>query len=294
MTCRTSCNYFEATARQRLAGVLDPDSFREICPPTEKIISPHLHYFKIPAAFDDGIIVGEGALAGAPVAAAAQEGRFMGGAIGEVHGAKIVGLLRRCLRTRPTAMLFLFDSGGVRLQEANAGELGVAEIIRAILDLRAAGIPVLGAVGGSCGVYGGAGIISGCCDALVVSEEGRLGVSGPEVIETNMGVEAFDSRDRALVWRTFGGKNRYLQGRVADLVENSAADFRAALIKLLPHKPDYSLAQLEAEQQELEKRAADFAGCRDGREVWRKLGCAEPEKIPALTVAELKSLGGAQ
>ena len=294
MTCNTACNYFEATARQRLEGVLDADSFREICPPTEKIISPHLHYFNIPVAFDDGVIVGQGILNGAPVAVAAQEGRFMGGAIGEVHSAKIIGLLQRCLKTRPAAMLFLFDSGGVRLQEANAGELGVAEIIRAILDVRAAGIQVLGAVGGSCGVFGGAGIISGCCDALVVSEEGRIGVSGPEVIETTMGVEAFDSRDRALVWRTFGGKNRYLQGQVADLVENSVADFRNAMINRLQCTPDYSLAQLETEQQELEKRAVDLAGCHDGCEVWRKLGYAAPEKIPALTVAELKSRRGAK
>lgn len=292
MNCNTSRNYFEATARQRLEHFLDPGSFREICPPTEKIISPHLHYFNIPVAFDDGVIIGEGTIGGATVAVAAQEGRFMGGAIGEVHSAKITGILQRCLKTKPAAMLFLFDSGGVRLQEANAGELGTSEIIRAILDVRAAGIAVLGVVGGSCGVYGGAGIISGCCDALVVSEEGRIGVSGPEVIETNMGVDVFDSRDRALVWRTYGGKNRYLQGQAVELVENTAADFRNAIIQLMQRKPDYSLAQLEAEQCELEKRAADFSGCHDGCEVWRKLGYTEPEKIPSLTVAELKSLGG--
>lgn len=189
-------------------------------------------------------------------------------------------------------MLFLFDSGGVRLQEANSGELGVAEIIRAILDLRAAGILVIGAVGGTCGVYGGAGIISACCDALIVSEEGRIGVSGPEVIETNMGVEVFDSRDRALVWRTFGGKNRYLQGQVADIVENSTLEFRAAIIKLLRLKPDYSLSQLETEHSELEKRAANFADCHDACDVWRKLGYAEAEKIPSLGIAELKLLRG--
>ncbi len=293
MTGNTSINYFEATARQRLAGVLDAGSFRELCPPTDKIISPHLHYFKVPVAFDDGVVIGEGALNGRPVALAAQEGRFMGGAIGEVHSAKIIGLLRRCLQTRPAAMLFLFDSGGVRLQEANAGELGVAEIIRAALDVRAAGIPVLGAIGGSCGVFGGAGIIAGCCDALVVSEEGRIGVSGPEVIATNMGVEVFDSRDRALVWRTFGGKNRYLQGQVADLVVNSVAAFRSALINLLARKAHYSLAQLEKEQQTLAQRAVDFAGCHDGCDVWRQLGCADPEKIPELPIAELKSRRGA-
>ncbi len=288
------CNYLEASARKRVEGILDPGSFREFCLPTEKRISPHLHYFDIPAAFDDGVVAGEGLLNGKTVAVIAQEGRFMGGAIGEVHSAKIVGLLRRCLKKTSDAVLFLFDSGGVRLQEANAGEIGVAEIIRALLDVRAAGIRVFGLVGGSCGAYGGAGIITGCCDALAVSEEGRIGVSGPEVIETNMGVEVFDSRDRALVWRTYGGKNRYLQGQVRELVEDSMKAFRQAAIDLLSLKPDYTLARLEAEQKQLEERAEKFAGCRDALDVWRKLGFPSPEKIPSLTVTELKAEGGAK
>ncbi|MFA6290743.1 MAG: biotin-independent malonate decarboxylase subunit beta [Victivallales bacterium] len=290
MRLKTVKNYFESTARQRISGILDAGSFCEFCPPTERVISPHLKHFKIPVAFDDGVVVGEGCLDGQTVAIAAQEGRFMGGAIGEVHSAKIMGALKRCLKTRPVAMLFLFDSGGVRLQEANAGEIGVAEIIRALLGVRAAGIPVIGAVGGSCGCFGGAGIIGGCCDVIVVSEEGRIGVSGPEVIETNMGVEVFDSRDRALVWRTFGGKNRYLQDAAQDIVDNSIEAFRAALIKLIALKPDYSLAKLAEEQKTLEDRAERFAGCRDGRDVWRKMGFNEPEKIPAASIAELKAM----
>ena len=298
MKLKTSRNYFEATARQRITGILDAGSLQEFCPPPERIVSPHLKHFNIPAAFDDGVIVGEGLLEGRKVAIVAQEGRFMGGAIGEVHSAKIVGVLKRCLKTRPQAVVFLFDSGGVRLQEANAGEIGVAEIIRALLEVRAAGIPVIGAVGGSCGCFGGAGIIAGCCDALVVSEEGRLGVSGPEVIETNMGVEAFDSRDRALVWRTYGGKNRYLQGAAQEIVENSIEAFRTVLSKLIGSKPDDSLAALEKEQQMLEARFERFAGCHDGRDVWRETGFREPEKIPGMTVSELKAalvdLGGAQ
>ncbi len=290
MQLKTVKNYFESTARQRISGILDSGSLREFCPPQKRIVSPHLKHFNIPVAFDDGVIVGEGRLNGNVVAVAAQEGRFMGGAIGEVHSAKIVGILKRCLKTKPAAMLFLFDSGGVRLQEANAGEIGVAEIIRALLEVRAAGIPVIGAVGGSCGCFGGAGIIGGCCDSILVSEEGRIGVSGPEVIETNMGVEVFDSRDRALVWRTYGGKNRYLQGAVQVIVENSIVDFRAALIKLIALKPDYSLSNLAAEQKTLEERAEQFAGCHDARDVWRKMGFKEPEKIPDITIDELKSM----
>lgn len=298
MKLKTSKNYFEASARQRLAGIFDSGSLREYCPPLERIVSPHLKHFNSPVAFDDGVIVGEGLLSGYKVGIVAQEGRFIGGAIGEVHSAKITGILKRCVKTRPRAMVFLFDSGGVRLQEANAGEIGVAEIIRALLAIRASGIPVIGAIGGSCGAFGGAGIIAGCCDALIVSEEGRIGVSGPEVIETNMGVEAFDSRDRALVWRTCGGKNRYLQGAAREIVENSIDAFREALVKLIATKPDYSLAALAIEQQMLEARFERFAGCHDGRDVWQKLGFQDPEKIPAMTVAELKALctatGGAQ
>ena len=298
MRLKTVKNYFESTARQRITGILDAGSFRESCPPQKRIMSPHLKHFNVPAAFDDGVIVGEGRLDGRSVAVAAQEGRFMGGAIGEVHSAKIIGILRWCLKTKPEAMLFLFDSGGVRLQEANAGEIGVAEIIRALLDLRAAGIPVIGTVGGSCGCFGGAGIINGCCDFIIVSEEGRIGVSGPEVIETNMGVEVFDSRDRALVWRTFGGKNRYLQGAVLDIVENSIGDFRDTLLKTIALKSEYSLKEMAGEHKRLEDRAKRFAGCHDGREIWSKMGFKEPENIPAVSIAELKSmrkkLGGAK
>ncbi|MEA4863550.1 MAG: biotin-independent malonate decarboxylase subunit beta [Victivallaceae bacterium] len=290
MLLSTGKNYFELTARKRIEYIFDKDSFTELCRPTEKKISPHLCHFNIPVAFDDGVVVGEATLGGLPVAVIAQEGRFMGGAVGEVHGAKITGLLRRCLKTRPKAVIFLFDSGGVRLQEANAGELAVAEIIRAMLDVRSAGIPVIGAVGGSCGAYGGIGIVTGCCDALLVSEEGRIGVSGPEVIETNMGVEVFDSRDRALVWRTFGGKNRYLQGQVQEIVDNCAEKFRDALIGMAGKKYGYSLEELENEQAALERRAEEFAACSDGCDVWKKLGFKNPETIPSLTTDELKKL----
>lgn len=289
MRLKTSRSYFEASARQRAAGVFDKTSFRELCPPSEHLISPHLKHFNIPVSFDDGVIVGDAELDGMDVCVAAQEGRFMGGAIGEIHSAKIVGILKHCLKKKPKAMIFLFDSGGVRLQEANAGEIGVAEIIRAILDVRAAGIPVIGAIGGSCGTFGGAGIISGCCDALIVSEEARIGVSGPEVIETNMGVDVFDSKDRALVWRTYGGKHRYLLGMADDIVENSIDAFREALIKSVKTKSSYSFAELEKEHEILKKRSADFSDCRDGLDVWRSMGFCDSEKIPSITVEELKT-----
>ncbi|BAI74979.1 malonate decarboxylase beta subunit (plasmid) [Azospirillum sp. B510] len=280
-----SRSYYEDSARGRLAGLLDAGSFAEILPPTERVVSPHLRQLDTPAAFDDGIIVGEGRLAGRRVLVAAQEGGFMGGAVGEVHGAKLTGLLERALDSRPDGVLLLVESGGVRLHEANAGLIAVSEVMRAVLAVRAAGIPVIVLDGGTFGCFGGMGIVSRLCDAVVMSEEGRLGLSGPEVIETTMGVEEFDSRDRALVWRTVGGKHRYLLGEAATLVEDDVAAFRAEALALLDSKPDLSLAALEAEHAAFGRRLERFGDCRDALDIWERLGVEEPERLPLLDTA---------
>ena len=121
-------SYYEASARERIDGVVDTGSFREILPPTTRALSPHLQALDLPVAFDDGAIVGSANLDGAPVLVAAQEGGFMGGAVGEVHGAKLVGLLERAARDNVAGVILLIESGGVRLQEANAGLIAVSEV----------------------------------------------------------------------------------------------------------------------------------------------------------------------
>ena len=279
-------SYYETSARERLAGVLDDGSFHELLPPSERVRSPHLLQLDTPAAFDDGVAVGRGRLDGRPVLAAVQEGGFMGGAVGEVHGAKLTGLLERALVERPAAVLLLLESGGVRLHEANAGLIGVSEVMRAVLATRQAGIPVLALIGGQFGCFGGMGIVARCCDAIIISEEGRLGLSGPEVIETTHGVEEFDSRDRALVWRTVGGKHRYLLGEVTELVADNIGAFRAAAIGLLDTVPDLGLEALEREHDRLGQRLHRFGGCRDALGIWRLLGIDDPERLPLLEAAD--------
>ncbi len=275
-------SWYEASARQRIDGLLDVDSFVEFVGPAERVTSPHLPLFDLPQQFDDGMIVGRGALDGRPVLIAAQEGRFMGGAFGEVHGAKLTGLLRAASALGTVPVLILFDTGGVRLQEANAGELAVAEIMRAIVDARAAGVPVVGLIGGRAGCYGGGGLLAACCSALAVSEQGRISVSGPEVIETNRGVEEFDSKDRALIWRTMGGKHRTLIGGADRYLADDLRAFRAAAIEMTGRAPAFDMAMLRAEQARLEKRLERFGACADALDVWRALGAETPEAIPGL------------
>jgi malonate decarboxylase beta subunit len=232
-------------------------------------------------------------LSGHPILAAAQEGVFMGGAVGEVHGAKLVGLLERALVTKPEAVILLLETGGVRLHEANAGLVAVSEIMHAVLAVRTAGIPVIVLDGGQFGCFGGMGIVTALCDAVVMSEEGRLGLSGPEVIEASRGVEEFDSRDRALVWRTVGGKHRYLLGEATRLVEDSLPAFREAAIALLGTRPVFGLEDLEAEHARLRGRLERFGDCRESIEIWTRLGIEDPQSLPLLeTQAFLAQVGG--
>ena len=274
-------SWFEATARQRVAALVDRGSFTEILGPEAREISPHLALFDLPAQFDDGIIIGRAMLGGRGVLLAAQEGRFMGGAFGEVHGAKLLGLLRAA-RAGGQEVVILFDTGGVRLQEANAGELAIGEVIRAIVEARMAGLSVLGLIGGRAGCYGGGGLIAGSCSRLIVSEPGRIAVSGPEVIETNRGVEEFDSRDRAFIWRTMGGKHRYLIGGADVFVADDPDAFREAAMAELGRAAALNLTVLEAEQARLARRLARFGTATDGREVWQALGVDAPEAVPGL------------
>jgi malonate decarboxylase beta subunit len=279
-------DWYEASARDRVSGLLDPTSFVEFVGPEQHAMSPHLAQFGLTGAFDDGIVVGRGRLAGHKIFVAAQEGRFMGGAFGEVHGAKLAGLLRAARDGAKNhsirAVLLLLDTGGVRLQEANAGELAISEIVDAIVEVRSAGIPVLALVGGRAGAFGGGGIITACCSRIVVSEHARVSVSGPEVIETNKGIEEFDSKDRALVWRVCGARTRYLTGGADRYVKGSIREFREAALALIRNAPSFDLVTLEAEQQRLMERLQRFGECRDALDIWRKMGLPKPERIAEL------------
>jgi malonate decarboxylase beta subunit len=283
-------SYAECSARERIAALFDAGSFHEWLPPSQRVMSPHLAQLGVPAAFDDGVAIGEARLNHRRVFVAAQEGEFMGGGVGEVHGAKLVGLFKRALRDRPEAVLLLAESGGVRLHEANAGLIAVSEVMRALLDTRAAGIPVLVLIGGTNGCFGGMGIVARCADHIVMSDIGRLAMSGPEVIEASHGVEEFDSRDRALVWRTTGGKHRYLLGDCDQLVDDDVQAFRAAAVRALDSGRPLTLQSLQREQALLVQRLHDAEGADDAVDLWRRLGIDQAAAVPDLNAEQVRAL----
>ena len=263
--------FHELTARQRLAALLDPDSFDEFLPPPERITSPYLAQLGIPVSFDDGVVIGRAKIGGRKVYIAAQVGQFVGGAVGEIHGAKLTGLFKAAARDKVPCIVIV-ESGGVRLHEGSSGEIAIAETMRAIFECRAKKVPTIAVIGSDIGAYGGMGILSTCCDFRVMSEHGRLGISGPIVIEKWMGKKAYDSSNRALVWKTSGGKTKYLLGDADALVHDDAGAIREAIAKLLGKSSAVTLKSVKARQKELEKRMKRFGGTADPDAIWKGMG----------------------
>ncbi len=275
--------FLEATARQRVRRFFDAGTVHEWLGPADRVTSPHLPALGMPVAFDDGVMVGRALLGGHDVFFASEEPEFMGGSVGEVHGAKLTGLLLRAARDKPKGVVLLLDTGGVRLHEANAGLIAISEIQRAVFAARAAGVPVIVVSAGVNGCYGGLGIVARGCDWIVMTEEGRLSVSGPEVIEAQKGVEEFDARDRALVWRTMGGKHRYLLGEADALVADTFEALREGVIPFLGRSRPIDLESVKAEHAALGRRLQRFGAAKDSLDIWGGLGVKHPAEVPMLS-----------
>lgn len=151
----------------------------------------------------------------------------------------------------------------MRLHEANAGEISISETIRAVFEARRHGVTTVGVICGKNGAFGGMGIISACLDYLVINEIGRIGVSGPEVIQAVAGVKAFNSQDRALVWRVYGGKTRYLQDIAQSYVGSDVDTLRAKLIAALDKGVSLDLNSIKQKHALLKKRLQETQGFQE-------------------------------
>lgn len=228
-------SFVERDARGRIRALLDGGRFRELIDPFERVTSPWLARQGVVTQSDDGVVVAKGNIAGQPAVVLAIEGAFQGGSLGEVGGAKIAGALELAAddnrRGTPTRAVILFETGGVRLQEANLGLAAIAEIHSAIVDLRRHQ-PVVGIIAGTVGCFGGMSIAASLCSYLVVTREARLGLNGPQVIEQEAGIAEFDARDRPFIWSLTGGEQRCASGLADVYVDDDTLQIRTVLADL--------------------------------------------------------------
>ena len=121
---------------------------------------------------------------------------------------------------------------------------------------------------------------------------GRLGLTGPEVIEQEMGKDEFDSADRSLVYRTTGGKHKYIMRDANYLVEDTLGDFHDQLAAIMEAPYDEIVKGRRIgseepvdEQLALAELSVEMAP-KDARDVWAYFGNEDVEQIPEMTTAE--------
>lgn len=289
-------SFLEANARERAQGLVDENSFTELLGPYDRFCSPHLPVLGTAVEFDDGTVTGVGLIRKHPVFVVSMEGKFIGGAIGEVNGTKMVAAINLALEAyhripkeelaeRRPLVAISFETGGVRLHEANAGLLAHAEVMDAFQDLRRK-VPVVALIGSKVGCFGGMGFVAAATDAVVMSENGRLGLTGPEVIEQELGKEEFDASDKALVYRTTGGKHKYILQDCNCLVDDKVGAFREALSQIadMPMEEVEKMRrigspELVQEQLGLVRTIVDLQP-RDPKDVWAFYGNSDPAALP--------------
>lgn len=225
-------SFTERSARSRAFALLDDAGAIELLGPFDQLESPWLEAQGVVPQSDDGVVVVRGTVAGHSAVVIGIEQAFQGGGIGEVSGAKITAALSMAARDsragNPTAAVLLLETGGVRLQEANLGLATIAEACAAALELRPVA-PVVGVIAGALGSFGGMSIVAGLCSTIIMTREARLGLNGPEVIESEAGILEIDSTDHALVWSIDGGTQRHALRQADALVHNETAELRQAV-----------------------------------------------------------------
>jgi len=205
---------------ERIDALADPGTVASI---DEALAAPRrsslLTRWGIAAQEDDGVVLARANVFGAPVLFAAQDERFLGGSAGANHGDALRALFERARDLRPTAVVLIVASGGVRLHEANPAEFALARALSALLDLRAAGVRVLALGVGD--IFGGSSVLACASDRIALLPKTKLGLSGPKVIELAHGRGEIDATDPASVAALFGAEARAVAGEVELLADDS-------------------------------------------------------------------------
>ena len=270
-------SYIEMNARQRARQLLDPGTFHELLGPFDRVESVWLPMQDIVPQSDDGCVVAKGTIDGEPAVVIAMEGKFQGGSIGEVVGMKMAMAFHLARKDNekgiPTRAVLSLESGGVRLQEANIGELVIAEIYSELVALRKH-MPVVVVIAGNTGCFGGMSLAAGLSSYVIMTRQARLSMNGPEVIEQEAGLEEIVASDKPFVWSMCGGAQRYETGAADVLVEDDADEITNA-VKELFRKGQPRVQRTDQYELYIKRIAAMDAGKQwmpeDIRKVWKEI-----------------------
>ena len=166
------------TARERIAALLDPQSFREL----DAFVIRQATGFGLEEKqfLGDGVVTGYGTIAGRLVYVYAQDFTVLGGSLGQAHAEKICKAMDMAVKNG-APMIGISDSGGARIQEGVDSLAGYAEIF--LRNTMASGvIPQISVIMGPCA--GGAVYSPAMTDwVFMVKGTSHMFITGPEVVK---------------------------------------------------------------------------------------------------------------
>ncbi len=194
MVC-PSCDYhFTLPGRERVAHLLDPDSFEERYAELETLdrlqFNDKVPYSeKVKRTVErvgqyEALICGRGTIQGLPVVIAVLDFAFLGGSMGEGVGEKIA-LAADLARTERLPLIIFTSSGGARMHEGMLSLMQMAKTSAALAALNEAGglsicvmtNPTTGGVTAS---------FASVCDLTLAEPGALIGFAGPRVIATTI------------------------------------------------------------------------------------------------------------
>src|SRR5580700_7204868 len=148
----------------------------------EALFDPGSLSLMVPAD-DSGVLTGTGTIDGVPTVAFASDPRVQGGATGSAGCAAIVAAYYYAIGAG-APIIGLWHSGGARLREG-VESLHAVGTVFAAMTLASGKIPQISVVLGA--AAGGAAYGPALTDLVILSEQGRIFVTGPDVVRSVTG-----------------------------------------------------------------------------------------------------------
>jgi acetyl-CoA carboxylase carboxyltransferase component len=168
-------------ARERIAGLCDPDSFNEY----GKLAGGN-HPGGDPPLAGDGVIGGCGRINGNTVVVIAEDFTVVGGSIGHANAAKRTRLVRLALEQRLPLVLML-DGAGERASNQAERYPNSPGDLQLVADLQGL-VPVVTLV---LGTSAGHGALTGMfADLIIMSEGSAMFTAGPPLVQAALGIAA--------------------------------------------------------------------------------------------------------
>lgn len=164
------------TARERVARLLDDDSFTEV----GMLAEPAPEGL---AGAADGVIVGWGTVHGVPVGVLSYDYTVLAGTQGQISHRKLERLFDRVAREQ-CPLIMLSEGGGARVQELSPTP-GIGTTTFSQLARLPESVPILSAALGR--AFAGHANLIGFSDVVISRKDAAIGMSGPPLVEAATG-----------------------------------------------------------------------------------------------------------